>query len=223
MSDVTPTRDNPFQVGEAVALRSLQTFGARGRAVGFAVMGRVLADNGDVAVVASPLGSAVRQRAGIGSGPNSRLVLPQDWNGSYLEGGWFGAPVVRVHPKDSAWSVWRWHDGTHWLPDLYVNLERPWVRTSIGFDSQDWTLDVVANRDAEAGWSVRYKDEDELAFYTAAGVISEDDRVVIERTGEEACAAVHAGVFPFSADWDQWTPDPAWPAPSMPAGWAGVR
>ncbi|WP_159572384.1 DUF402 domain-containing protein [Curtobacterium sp. 18060] len=216
-------RSEPFRAGESVVLRSLQTLGSHGRAVAFAVAGRVLVDDDDVAVVASPLGSAVRRRAGTGSGPNARLVLPSDWDGSYVEDSWFGATVVRVHPKGAAWSVWRWHDGTQWLPDWYVNLELPWVRTSVGFDSQDWTLDVIATRDDAGRWSIRYKDEDELAFYRDEGLVTEADRAMIERIGEDAAAAVHAGSFPFETDWSRWVPDPNWSAPQVPAGWDAVR
>lgn len=216
-------RNEPFRAGESVVLRSLHTLGSHGRAVAFAVAGRVLDDDDDVAVVASPLGSAVRRRAGTGSGPNARLVLASDWNGSYVEDSWFGATVVRVYPKGAAWSVWRWHDGTQWLPDWYINLELPWMRTSVGFDSQDWTLDVIATRDDAGRWSVRYKDEDELAFYTDEGLVTEADRAMIERTGEDATAAVHAGSFPFETDWSRWVPDPNWSAPQMPAGWDAVR
>ncbi|NQW90380.1 DUF402 domain-containing protein [Curtobacterium sp. VKM Ac-2861] len=216
-------RSEPFRAGESVVLRSLHTLGSHGRAVAFAVAGRVLVDDDDVAVVASPLGSAVRRRAGTGSGPNARLVLPSDWDGSYVEDSWFGATVVRVHPRGAAWSVWRWHDGTQWLPDWYVNLELPWVRTSVGFDSQDWTLDVIATRDDAGRWSIRNKDEDELAFYTDEGLVTEADRAMIERTGEDATAAVHAGSFPFETDWSRWVPDPNWSAPQVHAGWDAVR
>jgi hypothetical protein len=217
------SKSEPFRAGDSVVLRSVNTFGARGDAVAFAVAGRVIVDNDDLVVVASPVGSAVRRRAGIGSGPNGRLVLPEDWDGSYVEGRWLGAPVVRVHQRGSPWSVWRWHDGSDWLPDWYVNLELPWTRTPLGFDSQDWTLDVVASTDADGGWSVRYKDEDELAFYAARGHWPEAMRSIIERAGEDATAIAQARSFPFNADWAQWKPDPAWPAPELPAEWSAPR
>jgi len=216
-------RSEPFRAGDSVVLRNLHTFDSHGLAVSFAVSGRVLIDNDDVAVVASPLGAAVRRRAGVGSGPNARLVLPADWDGSYVEDSWIEAPVVRVQLKGSAWSVWRWHDGTQWLPDWYINLELPWVRTSMGFDSQDWALDVIASRDAVGRWLVRYKDEDELAFYPDQSLVSEADRAMIERTGEEAAATVRAGSFPFHADWSPWTPQSNWSVPSMPTGWSALR
>lgn len=216
-------RSEPFAPGDSVVIRSVHDFGTRGDAVAFAVAGRVLVDDDALAVVASPVGSAVRRRAGVGSGPNGRLVLPEDWDGSYVEDRWTGAAVVRVHPTGSPWSVWRWHDGSDWLPDWYVNLELPWIRTPIGFDSQDWTLDVVATTAPDGTWSVRYKDEDELAFYASTGHWPASMRAVIEQAGEEATTVARERRFPFDADWSGWVPDPAWPAPGLPADWSVVR
>ncbi|MDN3478082.1 DUF402 domain-containing protein [Curtobacterium sp. APC 4022] len=216
-------RSEPFAPGDSVVIRSVHDFGTRGDAVAFAVAGRVLVDDDDLAVVASPVGSAVRRRAGVGSGPNGRLVLPEDWDGSYVEDRWTGAAVVRVHPTGSQWSVWRWHDGSDWLPDWYVNLELPWIRTPIGFDSQDWTLDVVATTAPDGTWSVRYKDEDELAFYASTGHWPASMRAVIEQAGEDATTVARERRFPFDADWSGWVPDPAWSAPGLPTDWSVVR
>lgn len=216
-------RTEPFRPGDTAVLRSVNTFSGHGKAVGFAVAGRVLADEGDLTVIVSPRGSAVRRRAGVGSGPNGRLVLPEDWDGSYVEDLWFGAPVVRVHPKGSPWSVWRWHDGSDWLPDWYVNLELPWTRTPFGFDTQDWTLDIVASTDADGVWSVRYKDEDELAFYASTGHWSPAMRSIIERAGANATRTALTRAFPFDADWSQWIPEPTWPAAELPDAWSVLR
>ena len=216
-------KTEPFSSGDTVVLRSVRTFAAHGEAVGFSVAGLVLLDDENLAVVASPLGSAVRRRAGVGSGPNGRLVLPEDWDGSYIEDKWFGAPVVRVHRKGTPWSVWRWHDGSDWRPDWYVNLELPWVRTPIGFDSQDWALDVVASTEPDGTWFVRYKDEDELAFYADLGYLPEVMLSMIQRAGEDATRTALARTFPFDADWSQWIPDPAWPAPELPSEWSVLR
>ncbi|WP_203135243.1 DUF402 domain-containing protein [Microbacterium sp. JZ31] len=212
-------RTEPFAAGEAVVLRSVNTYGRHGRAVGFAVAGRVLVDDDELAVVASPVGSAMRRRAGAGSGPNGRLILPEHWDGSYVDDTWSGAPVVRVHQKGSPWSVWRWHDGTAWMPHWYMNLELPWARTATGFDTQDWTLDVIAGTDRDGTWSVRYKDEDELAYYAGTGHWPESMRAIIERAGKEASSVALARTFPFDVDWSQWIPDAAWPVPELPAKW----
>jgi len=157
----------------------------------------------------------VRRRAGVGSGPNGRLVLPEDWDGSNIEDKWFGAPVVRVHRKGTPRSDWR--------PDWYVNLELSWVRTPISFDSQDWALDVVASTEPDGTWFVRYKDEDELAFYAGSGYLPEAMLSMIQRAGEDATRTALARTFPFDADRSQWIPDPAWPAPELPSEWSLLR
>lgn len=224
MAETHPDETGPrHRPGDPVALRSVNTFGAHGVAVGFAVAGRVLVDDDELAVVASPTGSAMRRRAGRGSGPNGRLVLPEDWDGSYVETAWSGPPVVRVHRKGTRWSVWRWHDGTDWLPDWYVNLELPWRRTAIGFDSQDWTLDLIVRATPDGSWSVQVKDQDELDFYASTGLWPATMRTVIEQAGAAAVADVRADRFPFRADWSAWVPDPSWPAPDLPPEWSVLR
>lgn len=104
-----------------------------------------------------------------------------------------------------------------------MNLELPWAHTPLGFDSQDSRLDVVALTDADGTWSVRYKDEDELAFYTDLGLISERMRSVIVRAGKEATEAALARDFPFNADWSEWIPNPAWAAADLPPEWSVLQ
>jgi hypothetical protein len=212
-------RAERFDPGDPVVLRSVNWFAGHGEAVGHAVAGRVIADDTEMAVVATPLLSEVRRRAGAGSGPNRRLVLPEDWDGSYREEQWTGASVVRVHRWGENWSVWRWHDGTTWQPHWYINLELPWVRTRLGFDSQDWTLDVVAATDGDGAWRVWFKDEDELEFYAGTGHWTTEMRTVIEQAGRDAASVARARTFPFDADWSGWVPDPEWEAERLPGGW----
>ena len=51
---------------------------------------------------------------------------------------------LRAHPAGEPWSEWRWleADGS-WSSTFYINLEQPWIRTPIGYDSHDWILDIV--------------------------------------------------------------------------------
>jgi len=205
---------------EDIALRSINTYGSHGRAVGFCVAGRVTVNEPEFAVVTTTPGSDVRMRAGTGSGPNARIVLPDDWDGSYAETRWFGGTVVRVHPRGRRWSVWRWHDGRAWLPDWYVNLESPWERSETGFDTQDWTLDIVA-RETDAGWTVQYKDVDELSFLESAGHWSAEQTIEIRTAGEEALRVASAQSWPFDTDWDEWLPTDLSPS-YLPPGWSLV-
>lgn len=211
---------SPFARGDTVALRSIREFGHHGLAVGFAVAGTVVIDTDEIVVVCTMPGSEVRTRAGRGGGPNGRIVLPDEWDGSHDEREWFGGAVVRVHRWDEPWSVWRWHDGTSWTDRWYGNLESPWRRAAKGYDSQDWALDVVGEGDpGSSSWSVHLKDEDELAWMVSRGFVSENQADRVGEVGAQLAGIARRGVWPFDADWDAGLPDPAWDAVSMPRGW----
>jgi len=206
-----------FNPGAVVVLRSVRSFAGRPPAVGFSVAGTVLVDQEDLSVVATTPGSDIRRRAGRGSGPRGRLVLGADWDGTHIEATWTGSTVVRVHRTNEPWSVWRWHDGIDWLARWYVNLETPWRRVPVGFDTQDWTLDVTVDA-SDGGWSVAYKDLDELAYLTSVGECPPQQADRIRRVGERAAAMATARAWPFDADWSAWAPRDTTPA-RLPDGW----
>lgn len=213
----------PFEPGTPVVLRSIRDFGRHGRAVGFAVAGVVLQDAPDLTVVCTPVGSDVRTRSGEGAGPNGRLVLADAWDGDYDRRLWQGHAVVRVHRAGEPWSVWRWHDGEAWVGEWYGNLETPWNRTTIGFDSQDWALDVVGAGDpADPSWSVRYKDEDELAWLAEAGAMSPAEVDAARSAGDRLTRIARQPAWPFDADWSPWVPAASLTPVPMPVGWATV-
>jgi predicted RNA-binding protein associated with RNAse of E/G family len=127
-------------------------------------------------------------------------MLPDGWDDGHEAVEWMGDGVLRVHTFGEPWSVWRWLDADdRWSDDFYVNLEDPWCRTSVGFNSGDWVLDVVARVDGT--W--RYKNEDELEWAESMGVV---DSAWVARTREaarNAIAAVEAKTWPFNANWDE--------------------
>lgn len=216
-------RGEPFERGEPIALRSIRPFAGKGREVGYAVAGVVVADDDGVAVVATLPGSDVRTRAGEGAGPNSRQVPDEAWDGSYRELGWRGDAVVRVHRWGEEWSVWRWHDGRSWSDRWYGNLEAPWRRTQLGFDTQDWALDVVGEGTPRTpSWRVGLKDEDELAWLAERGSASCEEVRYIHAVGARLMERASAGGWPFDADWTPWTPDPLWEEARLPAAWRSV-
>lgn len=147
-------------------------------------------------------------------------MLPHAWDGTYTERAWSGHTVVRVHRRGERWSVWRWHDGVRWADDWYGNLEAPWRRSPIGFDTQDWVLDLVGAGDPVRGpWSVTFKDEDELAWMVEKGLVTTAQAAGVRRSGEQLMDSAMAGRWPFDADWDAWLPDPAWARVPLPAHW----
>ncbi len=98
----------------------------------------------------------------------------------------------------------------------YVNLQAPLVRTHVGFDTVDHTLDVVIPPD-RSSWA--WKDEDELADAVARGLFTEQDAAWFRHWGERGVEHVLLGQPPFDRAWDDWRPDPAWGRPELPHGW----
>jgi predicted RNA-binding protein associated with RNAse of E/G family len=114
-----------------------------------------------------------------------------------------------------AHSVW-----LTWQPDgafvgYYVNLEEPFRRTAIGFDTNDHTLDIVVTPDLRWSW----KDQQLLEEQARRGDYSAE---LIDEIREEAAAVIgtiEAKGAPFSDGWEKWKPDPGWPTPHLAPNW----
>lgn len=166
-----------------------------------------------------PAGTLNKKETGQYGGPRGRNLLPGGWDGGHRTRAWFGDGVVRVHRFDEPWSTWRWLSPERsWSDQFYVNLEHPWQRTPIGFDTGDWILDIVVRSDRT--WE--YKDEDELEWELAMGMVSPE---WADRTWASAHRVVHTireWGWPFTADWDSWLPAPDTPLPELAEDWAQV-
>jgi RimJ/RimL family protein N-acetyltransferase len=104
------------------------------------------------------------------------------------------------------YSLWHFFDGPAFR-QWYVNLERESQWNGPCFDFVDEKLDLVVSPDG----AVRWKDEDELAEAAAAGYLDEADvRLQAERVLADP---------PWPTGLEAFEPDPAWPAPELPAGW----
>jgi hypothetical protein len=106
------------------------------------------------------------------------------------------------------------HSILHFFGDAfegwYVNLERPLVRSAVGFDLSDLFLDLFVEPDGRHRWL----DEDELAAALAARLLTEDDAAAARAEGERVLAE-----WPFPTGWEDFRPDPRWKPPRLPAGW----
>jgi hypothetical protein len=161
-----------------------------------------------------PAGTVGRVAVGERGGPRGRNMVPGGWGGSYTEHEWTGDGVLRIHVPGQPWSTWRWLTADGWTEHAYVNLETPWTRTGLGFDTADWILDVIAEPDG----SHSLKDEDELAWAAETGKFDAAKLAAVEDARRRAVAAVEAHAFPLAADWDAWGALPAEPL-QLAAGW----
>ena len=106
--------------------------------------------------------------------------------------------TLRLMFPGASHSVWLFWDGVETSRRLlryFVNLEEPFRRTAIGFDTQDHTLDIVVTPELECRW----RDEEEFERHVALGIARR----------EHACLR----------GWAQWSPEPEWSPPAMPETW----
>ena len=108
------------------------------------------------------------------------------------------------------WLMW-WHDtGAFW--QWYVNFQRPFTRSHVGFDTADKTLDITV--DPTGSWS--WKDEDEFSYAQDLGLIGAEDARKVRAAADAAIARITARRYPFDGTWREWRPDPLWRMPGIP-------
>ena len=128
--------------------------------------------------------------------------------------------ALRLMRPDEHSSIW-----LHWRPDAeraflgwYVNIEAPYLRTPIGVDTTDLSLDLVVWPDFTWEW----KDEHLEKHFEDLGVFTPGESRRIRLAGERVIEAVEARRPPFDGSWRDWRPPPAWtaaPLPEVPEDW----
>jgi predicted RNA-binding protein associated with RNAse of E/G family len=132
----------------------------------------------------------------------SGLKVLADGEWAMEEKTWWGGPAIHVIPASAPYSLWpyRTADGEHvaW----YCNLQEPLRRTPHGFDTNDWTLDVVASPDLSS-W--QWKDEDELEEGIRVGLYSVNEAQRIRAAGADVIALIESKA-PIFDEWKDWEP-----------------
>lgn len=216
-NDARPSgRTNHFSPGQSVVWRSVW---ADIQVVGTAWPGTVVIDSDDLVALYRPIGTVGKQRTGVRGGPRGRMLV--EWDGGYGDLVWHSVNVLILARPGDPYSVWRAWGADSWeLAWRYVNLELPWQRTPIGFDSKDLYLDLWSDA-AGAEW--RYKDEDEAAFAVEQGKITAEQLAAARGAGAQAVEQIRRREPPHDRDWDGWRPDPTWETPALPDDWRSFK
>lgn len=173
-------------------------------------------DDALVALYLCP-GTRYRRRTGQRGGPRGRNLLPGGWSGEHEVAEWKENRVLILNAPGSAHSVslyWRYLDGA--FLGWYVDLEVPWRRTRLGFDTLDQLLDIVVPPD-QRSWTL--KDEDEFAWALEVGRLTPAEAAAIRAEAERVIERIERRRSPFCDGWEQWAPDPAWSVPELPDDW----
>lgn len=140
------------------------------------------------------------------------LLIHADW--VHVDHVWEVSSLWVLRPEE--WhAVW-----VSWLPTgdhlgWYINLQRPFTRTAIGFESMDLMLDVVVYPDGT--W--RWKDADEFEQIVHRQILDSGAARRIRDEADTALRRLAAGHEPFTPEWTHWRPEPSWSVPELSPGW----
>jgi hypothetical protein len=115
----------------------------------------------------------------------------------------------------SVWLFWEGDGDARRLLRYFVNLEDPFWRTPLGFDTRDHTLDIVVTPEFECRW----RDEEDFDDHIALGLYPRELAASARAEGQRVIDAIARRTHPCLDGWAKWTPDPAWTPVAMPAAW----
>ena len=139
----------------------------------------------------------------------------------YLEGQCVYCHHCLPCPQDIqiGWLIWLVDHAQDGVTDdpmgWYINLQQSLHRTVIGFDFMDQDLDIVVKPDLSA-WV--WKDEATFARAQELGIFSDQQTCEIRAEGERVIECVRTKASPFNGGWENRSPDPEWPTPSLSKG-----
>jgi len=211
LRDRMQAQSKPHATGDIVALRYITTDGR----IEICWPCRVVEDRPDLLALFIAAGSIYKagpKKAAAEKRVMQKTTLPP---GEYV---WRKDTLRLMFPgrRHSVCLFWAQHGHGRTLSYYFVNLEEPFRRTAVGFDTQDHTLDVVVTPELDWTW----RDEDELRNHVKEGFYTEALAEAARAEGEEVIAAIcEQRTHPCLDGWDQWIPDPSWRTPEIPAGW----
>jgi len=200
-----------WEYGEVIVRREVL---AQGRRVGpwEATAVIVVEDSDEHLATFMPSGAPL----GFGEG---EWPTPDGRHPWHVRSAWEGHGVLMLQRPGEAHAVWHFWDG----PDRdfrcwYLNLQSPFRRTSIGYDTQDLELDIVVAPDG----SFVVKDLEYMDERVAEGRFTPELVAEVIADGDRIMAELAAGRHWWDHSWVSWEPDPSWPTPTLPDGWAEV-
>jgi predicted RNA-binding protein associated with RNAse of E/G family len=186
------------RVGDDIVLRYITRDGRPG----MSWAARLVEDRADVVALFLPRGTPHKRWT---SSQADRVLADSTWT----------SDTLRLMYPQRAHSVWLSWDPRGAFRGYYVNLEEPFRRTPIGFDTNDHQLDIVVT--PELRWSM--KDEDVVSERERDGSFSSAFVAELRREATRIVEQIQRHAAPFDGSWLAWRPDGSWPTPLLQAGW----
>jgi hypothetical protein len=150
--------------------------------------------------------------------PEGDWPTPSGRHPWYGRGLWEGHGVLMLQRPDDRYAVWHFWDGPEReFAGWYLNLQEPFHRTALGYDTQDLELDVWIPADGDGGWS--FKDDEQLEERVREGRFTAEEIVAIRAEGWRIAAMLDAGEHWWDDSWSRWSPPAGWQPQPLPKGW----
>jgi Protein of unknown function (DUF402) len=167
----------------------------------------VVEDGPDLLATYIPEGAPFRFPAGDWPTADGR----HPWHGKER---WLGHGVLMLQRPGESYAIWVfWSGPARTFHGWYVNLQEPFRRTAIGYDTQDLELDIWVPVDA--GWEL--KDDDVLEERIREGRLTREQVSEARALARGITQELDAGRRWWSDEWAVWQPDPAWSTPAFPS------
>jgi hypothetical protein len=201
---MTPATAPRWQAGDVVVLRYLRRTTSQPGAAWPLI---VVEDAAELVALYLPKGTRYTQLRG--AEPKQRV-----W------GNWHLDTLRLMFPRRtySVWLSWAGEGAERSFHHYYVNMEEPFRRTPIGFDTNDHQLDIVVMPDMSWTW----QDEDVFDEFVRLGNYSREFAEHVRSEAKAAIELVESRASPFCDGWEEWNPDPSWAIPELPEGWQDV-
>ncbi|MEM9514147.1 MAG: DUF402 domain-containing protein [Actinomycetota bacterium] len=131
--------------------------------------------------------------------------------------GWSGIGCLMVQRPGEHHAIWHFWDGPErTFRCWYLNIQTAFVRTEVGYDTQDLELDIVVAPDG----SYAVKDDDVMDDRIADGRFDADTVAWIRDYGRTLTNRLDTEGPWWDRSWASWAPPPRWVNPTLPAGWS---
>jgi hypothetical protein len=202
--------DGPRRYGDVVALRYITTDGR----IEMCWPCRIVEDRDDLLALFIAAGSPYKagpKKTAAEKRLAARHSLPPD---EYV---WRSDTLRLMFPgrSHSVSLFWGPRAQTSGLLKYFVNMEEPFRRTSVGFDTQDHTLDIEAT--PELTW--RWRDEQELTNHVTEGFYTAALASAARAEGERVIEAMRRRDHECVRGWSDWRLPPGWEVPRLVDGW----
>ncbi len=133
---------------------------------------------------------------------------------------WKGHGTLHLMRPGDSYAVWVfWEGSQREFAGWYINIQEPFRRTVIGYDTQDLELDLIV--EPNGSWS--FKDLELLEARVTEGRLTRLQVSAIRDEGARIAAELRAGHLWWDLSWASWQPDLSWPTPSLRRGWSRVK